>query len=129
MTPNIDDIDKYLTEVKAAVAINNYRISLNEHRPDNRELFADYIIDEAKAKEILISLNAEDFSEVRNNDHKGFEHELLYIFGKDVRLLERFGSAEEKKFSLYIKFNKLDNSFIIVVSFHEQEWPMRYAFK
>ncbi|HUM84427.1 MAG TPA: hypothetical protein PLN48_11765 [Lachnospiraceae bacterium] len=129
MTPNIDDIDKYLTEVKAAVAINNYRISLNEHRPDNRELFADYIIDEAKAKEILISLNAEDFSEVRNNDHKGFEHELLYIFGKDVRLLERFGSAEEKTFSLYIKFNKLDNSFIIVVSFHEQEWPMRYAFK
>lgn len=118
MTPNIDDIDKYLTEVKAAVAINNYRISLNEHRPDNRELFADYIIDEAKAKEILISLNAEDFSEVRNNDHKGFEHELLYIFGKDVRLLERFGSAEEKTFSLYIKFNKLDNSFIIVVSFH-----------
>ena len=129
MTPNIDDIDKYLTEVKAAVAINNYRISLNEHRPDNRELFADYIIDEAKAKEILISLNAEDFSEVRNNDHKGFEHELLYIFGKDVRLLERFGSAEEKTFSLYITFNKLDNSFIIVVSFHEQEWPMRYAFK
>jgi len=129
LTPNIDDIDKYLTEVKAAVAINNYRISLNEHRPDNRELFADYIIDEAKAKEILISLNAEDFSEVRNNDHKGFEHELLYIFGKDVRLLERFGSAEEKTFSLYIKFNKLDNSFIIVVSFHEQEWPMRYAFK
>lgn len=129
MTPNIDDIDKYLTEVKAAVAINNYRISLNEHRPDNRELFADYIIDEAKAKEILISLNAEDFSEVRNNDHKGFEHELLYIFGKDVRLLERFGSAEEKTVSLYIKFNKLDNSFIIVVSFHEQERPMRYAFK
>ena len=129
MTPNIDDIVKYLTEVKAAVAINNYRISLNEHRPDNRELFADYIIDEAKAKEILISLNAEDFSEVRNNDHKGFEHELLYIFGKDVRLLERFGSAEEKTVSLYIKFNKLDNSFIIVVSFHEQERPMRYAFK
>lgn len=93
------------------------------------ELFEDYLIDEAKAKEILLSLETDDFSEVRNNDHIGFEHELLYIFGKDVKLLERYESDDVKTVSLYIKFNKLDNSFIIVVSFHEQKWPMNYAFK
>ena len=129
MAPSRDEIDKYLTEVKAAIAVNNYRIDLNEHRSENRELFEDYVIDEAKAKEILLNLETEDFSEVRNNDHKGFEYELLYFFGKDVKLVERFGSTEEKTVSLYIKFNKLDNSFIIVVSFHKQKWPLKYAFK
>ena len=73
MAPSRDEIDKYLTEVKAAIAVNNYRIDLNEHRSENRELFEDYVIDEAKAKEILLNLETEDFSEVRNNDHKGFE--------------------------------------------------------
>ncbi len=129
MAPSRDDIDKYLTEVKAAISINRYRIARNEHRSDNMELFEDYLIDEAKAKEILLSLETDDFSEVRNNDHIGFEHELLYIFGKDVKLLERYESDDVKTVSLYIKFNKLDNSFIIVVSFHEQKWPMNYAFK
>lgn len=31
------------------------------------------------------------------NEHKGFEHEQLYVFGKDVILLERNGT-EEKQF-------------------------------
>ena len=79
----------------------------------------DYVIDEAKAKEIILSLTVMDFSEILQNEHKGFEHEKLYVFGKDVTLLERNGT-EEKTVSLYIKFNKLENCFVIVISFHEQ---------
>ncbi len=44
-----------------------------------------------------------DFSEIRHNTHIGYEHELLYVFGKDVKLLRRFDSGEEQV-SLYIKF-------------------------
>lgn len=91
-------------------------------------LFWNYVIDETKVKEILLSLAAADFSEVRNNEHKGFEHELLYIFGKNVKLLERTGT-DEKTVSLYIKFNKLENSFVIVISFHEQKFPLEYYFR
>ncbi|MEH2958580.1 hypothetical protein [Candidatus Merdisoma sp. JLR.KK006] len=87
-----------------------------------------YVLDEAKAKEILLSLTPTDFSEILHNEHKGFEHELLYVFGKDVSLLERYGS-EERIVSLYIKFNKLDNCFVIVISFHEQKHPLTYYFK
>lgn len=47
-------------------------------------MFLDYIIDEAKAKDIILSLTVMDFSEIRQNEHKGFEHEKLYVFGKDV---------------------------------------------
>ena len=81
-----------------------------------------------RQKQIILSLTAMDFSEILQNEHKGYEHEMLYVFGKDVRLLERNGS-EEKTVSLYIKFNKLENRFVIVISFHEQKYPLTYYFK
>ena len=47
--------------------------------------------------------------------------------GKDVMLLERMGT-KEKQVSLYIKFNKLE-CYVIVISFHEQKYPLKYPFK
>jgi hypothetical protein len=76
----------------------------------------------------LLDLTALDFSEILQNEHQGFEHEQLYVFGKDVQLLERIGNSE-KTVSLYIKFNKLEDCFVIVISFHEQKYPMQYYFK
>ena len=52
----------------------------------------DYVIDEAKAREIILSLTVMDFSDILQNKYKGFEHERLYVFGKDVVLLERHGT-------------------------------------
>lgn len=127
---NIDkrDIEQYLSEIKEAVGNDRYRLDRNARRQDNINLFLDYVIDEAKAKEIILSLTAMDFSEILQNEHKGFEHERLYVFGKDVILLERNGT-EEKIVSLYIKFNKLEECFVIVISFHEQKYPLAYYFK
>ena len=122
------DIEQYLSEVKEAVQNDRYRLDRNAKRQDNINLFLDYVIDEAKAKEIILSLTAMDFSEILQNEHKGFEHERLYVFGKDVTLLERTGTAE-KAVSLYIKFNKLENCFVIIISFHEQKHPLTYYFK
>lgn len=122
------DIEQYLSELKEAVEKDNYRIDRNVRRHDNINLFLDYVIDEAKAKEIILSLTVMDFSEILQNEHKGFEHERLYVFGKDVALLERNGT-EKKIVSLYIKFNKLENCFVIVISFHEQKYPLTYYFK
>lgn len=123
-----EKIDAYLTEVKDAIRRKRYRIERNSHRQDNVNLFLDYVIDEAMAEDILLGLTAMDFSEIRQNEHRGYEHEWLYIFGKDVELLERMGN-ESKIVSLYIKFNKIDHCFVIVVSLHEQKYPMRYYFK
>ena len=123
-----NDIDIYLSEVKESIRNNRYRIEQNPRRQDKANLFLDYIIDESMAKDILLGLTATDFSEVRHNEHRGFEHELLYIFGKDVKLVERFGNSD-KLVSLYIKFNKLENCYVIVVSLHEQKYPLKYYFK
>ncbi len=123
-----DEIDVYLMEVKEAIRSNKYRIEKNAHRQDNLDLFFDYVIDETMAKDILLGLTSTDFSEVRRNTNKGYEHELLYVFGKDVELVERTGN-KCKIVSLYIKFNKLDNCYVIIVSFHEQKYPIKYYFK
>ena len=128
MNKRLKEIEQYLSRVKDAVRKNRYRIDRNLKRQGNIDLFLDYVIDEAKAKEIILSLQPEDFSEILQNEHKGFEHELLYVFGKDVILLERNGT-EEKSVPLYIKLNMLENRFIIVVSFHEQKYPLTYLFK
>lgn len=122
------DIEQYLKEVKEAVKNDRYRIDRNINRQDNMNLFLDYVIDAAKAKKIILSLTVMDFSDILRNEHKGFEHERLYVFGKDVTLLERTGT-EEKTVSLYIKFNKLENCFVIVISFHEQKYPLTYYFR
>ena len=122
------DIELYLSEVKEAVENGRYRLDRNARRQDNINLFLDYVINEAKAREIILSLTEMDFSGILRNEHKGFEHEQLYVFGKDVILLERNGT-EEKTVSLYIKFNKLDSCFVIIISFHEQKYPLTYYFR
>lgn len=128
MEVTITDIEIYLKDVKEAINIGRYRVELNDNRQDNQDLFLDYIVNEEKRKEIILSLTATDFSEIRHNTHKGYEHELLYVFGKDVKLLRRFTSGEEQV-SLYIKFNKLESRYVIVISFHKQKYPLKYKFK
>lgn len=128
MNVTIADIEKYLAEVKEAIKAGRYRVELNENRQDNQDLFIDYVLDEEKREEILLSLTAMDFSEIRHNTHKGYEHELLYVFGKEVKLLCRFTPGEEQV-DLYIKFNKLESRYVIVISFHVQKYPLKYKFK
>lgn len=128
MNVKLHDIDAYLCKVKDAIKKDNYQIANNSRRKDNKKLFWDYTIDEKMAKEILLELTAYDFSEILKNEHRGYENEFLYVFGKDVRLLERFGSYE-KLVHLYIKFNRLDDGYVVVISLHEQKYPISYYFK
>lgn len=128
MDVTLEDIEKYLEEVKTAINAGRYRVEMNNNRQDNQDLYIEYIINEEKRKQILLSLEASDFSEIRHNTHKGYEHELLYVFGKDVNLLRRFSPGEEQV-SLYIKFNKLESKYVIVISFHKQRHPIKYMFK
>lgn len=119
------DIYIYIEEVKKAIREGRYQVS---SRDKNEELFLNYIITEKERKEILLGLCVEDFCKAEPNDHPGYPDEIVYIFGKDVELMPRFG-GDIKTVSLYIKFNKLDNSYVIVISFHEQKYPMKYKFK
>lgn len=124
----IADIEKYLEEIKTAITVGKYRVEMNDKRQENQDLFIDYVIDEEKRKQILLSLTATDFCMILQNEHIGFEHEMLYVFGKEVDLLHRFGTGEELV-PLYIKFNKLESKYVIVISFHKQKHSLKYKFK
>ncbi len=65
------DIEAYLSEVKDAVGKDRYRIARNSRRQDNIDLFLDYVMNEARAKEILLSLEPADFSAVLQNEQIG----------------------------------------------------------
>ncbi|SEQ15548.1 hypothetical protein SAMN02910289_01388 [Lachnospiraceae bacterium RM5] len=92
MTINQNDIEQYLSGVKDAVEKGCYRLDRNVRRQDNIDLFMDYVIDEKKVKKIILDLTVMDFSQILQNEHKGYEYEKLYVFGKDVFLLERNGT-------------------------------------
>ncbi|MBQ7066861.1 MAG: hypothetical protein IJN92_08550 [Lachnospiraceae bacterium] len=119
------DVERYLDDVFSAVNAGRYQIS---PRQKNQDIYMDYVFSEEDAKNIILSLTALDFSEAVQNEHPAHKEEILYIFGKDVKLLPRYGSSEETV-SLYIKFNKLSNHYVIVISFHKQAYPLSYKFK
>ena len=119
------DVEQYLSDVFAAVIVGRYQIS---PRQKNQDIYMDYVFTEEDAKEVILSLTAYDFSDAVQNDHPQHPEEILYIFGKDINLMPRYGDSEEKV-SLYIKFNKLTNQYVIVISFHKQEYPLTYKFK
>ena len=75
------DIELYLSEVKEAVASGRYRLDRNSRRQDNISLFFYYIIDEAKAKGIILGLTAMDFTEILRNEHPRYEHDILSVIG------------------------------------------------
>ena len=119
------DVEQYLSDVFAAVNAGRYQIS---PRQKNQDIYMDYVFTEEDAKKVILSLTAYDFSDAVQNDHPQHPEEILYIFGKDINLMPRYGDSEEKV-SLYIKFNKLTNQYVIVISFHKQEYPLIYKFK
>jgi hypothetical protein len=101
---------------------------MNSKRQENQSLYTDYVITEDDCERILLSLQPEDFSKAVNNEHLHHQDERLYIFGKKVSLLERFGS-DEKEVMLYIKINKLAKRYVIIVLFHEEKYTMKYPLK
>lgn len=119
------EVKSYLDELKKSVRCGWFRLA---PRYKNEQIFVQYIFSEDDMKEIILGLQVEDFCEAVYNDHHDYKDEILYIFGKSIRLVSKFDSKEEE-ISLYIKLNKLSNMYVIVISFHIQEHPLTYRFK
>lgn len=128
MEYDYDQIQRYLIQMKESVRQGRYRIAMNRNRQENFDLYREYVIDEEMSRQILLSLCEEDFGGILQNEHPGFEYERLYVFGKTVLLLQRFGT-EEERVPLYVKCNMLENQFVIIISFHKQAHPLRRVFQ
>lgn len=124
---NYTDIEQYLYDLKQRVIKNKYRIAFN--RSKNMQIFTEYLISEKQIRKILLSLEVQHFSKRVQNEHPKYAQEILYIFGKSILLLPRFGGCK-KNIPLYLKFNLLqDSQYLIVISLHYQEYPLTYPFR
>ena len=124
MNLSIADIEEYLSIVRQAVREDRYEIERNENREENLKLSWQYMLPEEEIKKIIYSLTPLDFSEAVKNRKKRFANEILYVFGKNVNLIER-DSGQEKEIELYIKFNKEIDNYVIVISFLEAKHPVK----
>lgn len=122
------EINDYLGEAKKLILDGKFRIALNSNRLTNLSLFDEYLINEESVKSILLNLTVYDFCEKVQNKHANFNHEWLSVFGKEIDLIKRFEEKSEMV-PLYIKFNKIEDKFLIVVSFHKQKYPLVYYFQ
>lgn len=122
------EIADYLSRAKKLIVQNKFCIALNSNRMTNLSLFDEYLIDEERIKIILLDLTEDDFCEKVQNKHVQFQHEWLYIFGKEISLMKRYEEKSEVV-PLYIKFNMIENKFAIVISFHKQKYPLVYYFR
>ena len=127
MDLNFAEVEEYLSNVKKAVKEGRYERERNANREANSMLFRNYLISEEDAKKIIYNLTPMDFSEAVRNRKPQYADEILYIFGKEVKILERYGDAE-KEIELYIKFKKESNDYVIVISFHEAKYPVKKYF-
>lgn len=122
------EINDYLGEAKKLILDGKFRIALNSNRLTNLSLFDEYLINEESVKSILLNLTVYDFCEKVQNKHANFNHEWLYVFGKEIDLIKKFEEKSEMV-PLYIKFNKIEDKLLIVVSFHKQKYPLVYYFQ
>lgn len=67
------DVEAYLSDVFAAVNAGRYQIS---PRPKNQNIYIDYVFTEADARNVILSLTADDFSEAVQNDHPQHPEEI-----------------------------------------------------
>ena len=83
------------------------------------------IVEILKQKDIDFIILAGFLAKIENPIIHAINNKIINIHPS---LLPKYGGNEEMV-ALYIKFNKLANLYVIVVSFHKQEYPMKYQFK
>ena len=126
-----EEVQIILNKIKDCINDNQYIISQNQNRAENVQFITEYRLDEKKRKEILLSIEVDDFCHSLNNTNPGYEHEVLYVFCPQRNLFDIFG--EEEFVDIYTKFNiieyKIDKKRVVTISFHKRNKPIAYLFR
>ena len=90
-------------------------------RDKYRGLKRDYIIDDNKIIEILLSLEIDDLQKVEGSTNPHHLEDIVYVFKKTVPLIPRWvEDAHDTDVRIYIKITwPFDKTGMFIISFHE----------
>ena len=121
-----EEISDTLKTIQKCMREDKYSISQNANRIENNDFMAEYNLTTAKIKDIISAIEVTDFCYGLQNEHIGFEHEILYVFCPQIEL--PYGNVVEV-IDIYSKFNILDGERVVVISFHKRNHPINYLFR
>lgn len=92
-------------------------------REKNKQLRKDYCVNDAKIKEILLSLRVEDFTSVDDTNHVEHPGDIVCKFKRTYPLLPKWNEdADYEDVTLYIKMVKPEvGEPLFIISFHKDE--------
>lgn len=125
-----EEIVSILRDIQDCVRDNRFLVSRNANRQENERFIQRYALTQERQKEVLLGIVLEDFCETLQNEHPGFEHEVLYVFSPQMVLVTFEG--EEEPVDIYIKFNLLTAEHrqrAIIISLHRRNYPINYPFR
>ena len=125
-----EEIESILGIIKTCIVEGKYSISMNSKRQDNIDFRDEYNITSSRAERILLQITTDDFCHTLQNNHKGYEHEILYVFAPHVEVYNILGHKEA--LCIYVKFNIIpqdDDVITVVISFHKLNKAIEYAFR
>lgn len=127
---SLSDIISIMNDIQNCIREDNFIISKNKNRVENKDFINEYNLNNKRQKEILLKIQAEDFCHTLNNTNAGYEHEILYVFCPQVKLINFIGI--EELIDMYVKFNLIDivkERRLVVISFHKRNKAINYLFK
>ena len=121
---SIEEIEKYLKNIKEQVKKDNFIIPMTDKRPKNKAFIVKYHLSRRKQKEMLLALEATDFC--YSADDYTNKTERHYMFSREYEL-DSWGSIYNVL--VYVKIVQKEDNFVVVVSFHEPDKKLVHLFK
>ena len=134
MTKEEQRIEEILIKVKECIRTHRITVGPKE-RQKNLAFLQQYLIEPKERFKLLGELTTKNFCEEileQLKDSPEFD-EHIYVFGLEKCLKERL-TGKNRNVKIYIKFQFMkmkddDNDYTLLISFHEEEKPLKYMFK
>lgn len=113
-----EKIDEYIITLKMCLIDKECKLIIHWNKNKNFVFNYLYSIKNEDVKNILLSLDSNDFSEIKVSNHPGHFGELLYVFTPVRDFIAANGDTQ--RIRLYIKIHIVEDKTIVdVISFHE----------
>ncbi len=117
-----------LRTVKSLVDSGRFQISVNENRTVIHAFIDTYRLTTERQKVILKSIRTSDYCYSDRNRNPDFPNHWLHVFAPEIVVRNLRDEPELK--TMYLKMDLIEKKrrLLLIISFHELNFPIDYAF-